>query len=167
MRCLTLTLVTMLVAGALAGCGEMEPPTGFPRIGSDQIGTERDGRIYVENGGAREWAGKTYILQNPDTGQSGLWARVERVDNWQVESEYTEIPYQGGPVEITSEPISGGSTAVVSFRLTYPQEEEKLLSFKIDDSVVITVNSVNSDVEGIHYDVRPDGLPSHFSVRPH
>jgi len=155
-----------MVAGALAGCGEMEPPTGFARIGSDQVGAEREGRIYVENGGTYEWAGKSYTLENPNTGQSGLWARVERVDNWQVESEYKEIPYHGGPVEITTEPIPGGSTAVVSFRLTHPQEEEKRLSLKIDDNTVITVNSVNSDVQGVHYDMRPYGLPSRFPIRP-
>ena len=59
-------LMALLMAGILVSCGT-DGPTG------KSTRTARDGRIYVANEGRWE-VDDSQVLENPTTGQSGLWA---------------------------------------------------------------------------------------------
>ena len=142
-------LVALLTAGILVSCGTEGPTEKGTR-------TARDGRIYVANEGRWE-VDDTHVLENPATGESGLWARLKSVDDRAVEGEFSEIPYQGGAVDICPEVIPGGSRAIVRFRVTYPNGVEREFPFDIDGSIVITVTTLADDDQMIYYDVRPYG----------
>jgi len=108
---------------------------------------KEDGRIYVEN----SW--------RKDDPTYGPWiqARLEKVDDQVIEGELKPIPYSKGPIEITTEPVPGGATAVVHIRTVRWRTLDWHLPFVIDGSIVIRVTGMVPDAHDLRYEVRSYG----------
>ena len=130
------TLTILLIAGFLVGCGG----------GGNSTGGKQDGRVYVENA----WT------QDSRTGPC-LVARLERVDDEVIESELLDIPYQAGPVEITTEALPGGANAMVHLRSLCGRTLDFHEEVAIDGSVVIKATRVEYDSGQLIYEVRSFG----------
>lgn len=132
------TLTIMWIAGLLlVGCGG----------GGSSTGGKQEGRIYVENA----WGQEGFV------GQACVWARLERVDDQVIESELKEMPSQGGPLEVTSEPVPGGSTATVHIRFNCLDVHDWHLPFEVNGSIVVRITQIVLDAHDIRYEVRSYG----------
>ena len=130
-------LSMLLIAGLLVGCGG----------GGSSTGGKQAGRIYVEN---------AWRQDNSRTGPC-IVARLEKVDDQVMETELQPIPYQGGPLEITSEAIPGEATAIVHIRTTCWRTLDWYLPFPMDGSIVIKVTGMVPDAHDLRYEVRSFG----------
>ena len=132
-------LTIILIAGFLVGCGS----------GGNSVTAKQDGRVYVEN------AYRSNCLR----------ARLVKVDEEAIEGEFIEIPYQEGPIEITSEALPGGAKVIVHLWQTCGREihfeaggsNDRGGDILIDGSIVLKVTRVESDAGYVEYERRSYG----------